>query len=756
MSKTRVTIALGTAALVVSLSSAHDDDRKLLDRMPPYVGTGYVGGVPNEEAGVGFDNSGVVLQSWLTLGDLGASSDGNDCWGYASPSGREYAIIGHFSGTTFVEVTDPTSPAVLEVIPGPISIWRDMKVYDEYAYIVTEGGGDVQIIDLTKIDQGLVTNIGTATDPGSVDTHNVVINTETGFLYRLGGGSNGLRAYSLEDPTNPEFINWWTTRYIHDAHIVVMKTGPFAGHEIAFCCSGFNGGFTQTGLDILDVTDKNNILELGRIVYPGGEYSHQAALSPDEKYIYINDELEEQRRGFNSTQVVINVEDLTDPTYAGRFANDSSAITHNTYMRDGILFAANYRSGLRLFEFSDPENGEEIAFFDTFPGSDAPSFSGLWNVYPHLPSGTIIGSDIQRGLFVWKLAFQVVEVEYTAERPVIITGPDTALSFVVTSPFGAQADPGSFTLNTRFQGETEFTSAAIPVPGTGEPFSATFGDFPCETVVEYYVAGRTLDGTLLTDPLNGPDEPYSAIVATNENRAFFDNAETDTGWTVGDPADTATSGVWERVDPIGTDAQPENDASTSGSLAWITGQHTPGEVPGFNDVDGGATTIISPLLDGLGEPGVVFIAYDRWYSNDQGSAANADTFFAEISNDDGANWVELEAYNGNTNSWAERRFQVDQYVAPTSQMRVRFIASDFGNGSIVEAGIDNVDLTFFNCEAVNTCPGDCNASGAVDFDDLIAMLFQFGSNDPLCDADGSGSIDFNDLIAALFIFGPCP
>ena len=193
------------------------------------------------------------------------------------------------------------------------------------------------------------------------------INEESGFLYRCGGSSNGLRIFSLADPANPEFVGMWPDRYVHDAQIVTMQTGPFAGREIAFCCSGFNGGQTETGLDIVDVTDKSNLVNLGRIVYPQGEYSHQCWLSADEQFIYLNDELEEQRRGGFSRTVVLDVSDLTSPQYVGRFENGSRAITHNNYIRDGFMFAANYQSGLRIFELSDPSEGTEVAFFDTFP-----------------------------------------------------------------------------------------------------------------------------------------------------------------------------------------------------------------------------------------------------------------------------------------------------------------------------------------------------------------------------------------------------
>jgi len=154
------------------------------------------------------------------------------------------------------------------------------------------------------------------------------------------------------------------------------------------------------------------------------------------------------------------------------------------------------------------------------------------------------------------------------------------------------------------------------------------------------------------------------------------------------------------------------------------------------------------------EQGIAFVSYARWYSNDQGSAARQDTFFIEISNDDGESWETIEALNQNPNAWVRKSFRIDDYVVPTSEIRMRFIASDRGSGSIVEAGVDDVSLSFFNCES-SLCAGDCDASGTVDFNDLVSMLFVFGTNSAACDADGSGTVDFNDLVSALFVFGPC-
>ena len=201
MHKLSASLALGLVALSASLAGAHEDDRKLLDRIGPYVGPGWTQAQRGTDPG--FTSSGIQLQSWLTLADIGGGSDGSDIWGYVSPSGREYALMGHFQGTTVVEVTDPANPVVIDMISGPANIWRDIKVYQEHAYIVSEGGSGVQVIDLGGIDLGIVTLVNNANDSGTTATHNVAINEQSGFLYRCGGSSNGLRIYDLADPANP-------------------------------------------------------------------------------------------------------------------------------------------------------------------------------------------------------------------------------------------------------------------------------------------------------------------------------------------------------------------------------------------------------------------------------------------------------------------------------------------------------------------------------------------------------------------------
>jgi hypothetical protein len=199
------------------------------------------------------------------------------------------------------------------------------------------------------------------------------------------------------DPVNPPKIGQWSKRNFHDAQAVTYSDGPYAGRQIVF---GFTG--SALSLQILDVTDKSNITELSSLRYSDAGYSHQGWLSPDRKYVYLNDEFDE-RDGLvpTTTTRIINVEDLENPFEVGTFTNGNSAIDHNLFVVYDKIFAANYSSGLRVFDASDPEAPVEIAHFDTYPENDRANFNGLWASYPFFPSGTVIGNDLERGLFVW-------------------------------------------------------------------------------------------------------------------------------------------------------------------------------------------------------------------------------------------------------------------------------------------------------------------------------------------------------------------
>lgn len=694
-------VLVGLSVVVTaSVALAHPDDPKTRDRIPPYRGPGYRGGSMAGGPPVNFPFDGVMLRSWLPLGDFGPQiSNGNDCWGYVPASGREYALMGLSHGTAFVEITDPDNPVIVAMITGPTSLWRDIKVYQHYAYAVSEGGGGIQVIDMADIDNGVVTLVGSVTDGGTVKSHNVAIDEASGFLYRCGGNNNGLRIYSLADPANPVFVGQWLDRYVHDAEIVTFTDGPNAGKQIAYCSSGFNGGWVETGLDILDVTDKSNIINIKRVFWGNAAYSHQVWLSADAQLAYVNDELDESDFGLPTTTIVVDVSDLANAFVASTFTNGVTSIGHNIYTVGDLLFEANYRSGVRIFDMSaDPLNGVEIAYFDTWPEDDNPNFNGLWNVYPFFPSGVFIGSDLEKGLFVWTMGVESVSFSYPDGLPDVIDPDGDTILVALTPGGGGVIAPGSAKLI--YDAGAGFVEQPLTELGGGL-YEAVFPPIDCGTRVSFYFEVVTTSGVTFRDPGTAPATTYSAVAALAELTELEDTLEVPSGWTVGAADDTATTGVWERVDPVGTSAQPEDDHTPDpGTMCFVTGQQVPGDGAGANDVDDGKTTLFSPVMDLSGTPDAV-LSYWRWYSNSAGGSPGADVFLVNVSNDGGATWTNVETIgptgDGTSGGWMFHEFTVADFVAPTSQVQLQFVASDAGQPSLIEAAVDDVRVSVFPC-----------------------------------------------------------
>ncbi len=730
--------------LTQTVVQAHTDDPKVRDKQPPYLGEGYRAALRGNPPT--FPSSGITLLSWVTFPEFSAgTSSANSCWGYVSPSGREYAIIGLSNGTGFVEVTNPANATVVALIAGPNSLWRDMKTYQNYCYSVSEGGNGIQVMDLSQIDNGVVTLVREVTTAGTTNaTHTVAVDTASGFLYRCGGGSNGLRIYSLANPSNPAFVASWSTRYVHECQAVTYTSGPYAGRQIVFACTGFSGGQVETGLEILDVTNKASIAQLSRVFWPNAGYSHQIWLSPDRRYGHLNDEFDEQDFGLPSTTITFDVQNLSTPTIAGTWTNGNTAVGHNLYTVGNLIFEANYRSGLRVFDATNPTAPVEIAYYDTWPQDDLPNFNGLWNNYPYLPSGTIIGSDIEKGLFVWQLGENSVGFSYPNGLPTQISPAGQGFDVSVI-PQGSAVLAGAPTLSYAV-GAGAFTTIPL-APLGGDQYRASFPAMPCGSTVRFYLSAATTSGITWTDPMNPPTTTYSALSAYSSSIAASDTFEVASGWALGTP-NTATTGQWVWGDPIGTGAQPEDDHTLAGTQCWFTAQGTPGGGLGEADVDGGDTTLLSAALNLSSYGPDVRISYWRWYSNSTGGAPNQDTFQIDISNNNGASWTALETVGPGglvaSGGWYQHEFRVADFVTPTSQVRLRFIASDTGGGSVVEAAVDDLEIKVINCTPPNPCAGDLNNDRTVNEQDLGILLAAWQTTSG-GDADGDGDTDESDL-----------
>ena len=354
-------------------------------------------------------------------------------------------------------------------------------------------------------------------------------------------------------------------------------------------------------------------------------------------------------------------------------------------------------------------------------------------------------------------ALQLISFAFPDGQPAL-SAPEGGTSFRVNVlPLAGTPAPATGRLFYRFGTAGTFQSVAMSESAANQ-YIALLPSAPCGSSIQFYVAANDVGGSSAVSPAGAPASFYTAIVANGLDARFTDTVETATGWTTSTAGDTATAGLWTRADPLGTSngtvpVQPENDVTEgTGVNCFFTGQGPAGGALGAADVDGGFTTLTSPLMDATG--GEAYLSYYRWYSNQQGGAPNADVFRVQITNNNGASWIPLETVgpagaevNG---GWIFKEFRVEDVIAPTAQMRIRFIAEDLATGSLVEAAVDEVRMRTVQCTPVN--PADLNGDGLVDAGDL-AILLNNWNGIGAGDINRDGGVDASDLAILLSAWG---
>ena len=352
----------------------------------------------------------------------------NEIWGYAS-NNKEYAKIGTTEGTHIFDVTNPEMSEQVELVVGKVTgtsiIHRDFHDYDDYLYIVCdEGASSLQIADLRFLpDSAPVVYDSDALFPRS---HNIFIDSVSARMY-VCGGTVDFAVYSLEDPTDPtllvdcpsELPFWTAIGYVHDV---------FVRGDTAYLNAG------PRGLFVVDFSDLNSIQMIGSLdTYVQKGYNHSGWLMDDKPYYALADET-------HGTDVkLIDMSDMSDLTVVdtiGANVNQFS-IPHNVVFRDNFLFIAHYFDGLYMFDCSDPTNPVLAGFYDTSSESHQNGwYRGCWGVYPFLPSGNILASDMQTGLWVFRssLISGVSEVSTADSDFEVYPNPTTGL-LNFTKPF---------------------------------------------------------------------------------------------------------------------------------------------------------------------------------------------------------------------------------------------------------------------------------------------------------------------------------
>jgi len=363
------------------------------------------------------------------------------CWGYTAPDGREYVITGCRNGTSIIDITDTLSLQEVAFISGPSSTWREMRTYQNYAYVVTEAGGGTQIIDLSGLPDTAVLVTSFTYTSGSRNTSRAhTIEIFDGYMYLNGCASwtqspplatGGIVIFSLTNPTSPQFMGSYDDRYIHDSYV---------RNDTIFAAAINSGG----GVDIIDARVKSNPQAIARITYSGSG-THNAWTTKNGGYVISTDEISSTPKNLKFWDLSM----LPSPPSgtASTYTFSPTDIVHNVTVRGNYAYTAWYTAGLVVTNVSNPLSPTTAGWYDTYPGASG-GYNGAWAVYPYFPSGKIAVSDIQTG--TWVFMFNNLQPRRSVQLLTPIDG-DTVrttnpLRFKWTSAANMQADPHYYEL----------------------------------------------------------------------------------------------------------------------------------------------------------------------------------------------------------------------------------------------------------------------------------------------------------------------
>ncbi|MFK7907041.1 MAG: choice-of-anchor B family protein, partial [Chitinophagales bacterium] len=663
----------------------------------------------------------------------------NDIWGYTAANGDEYALVGMTSGISIVDVTLPLQDNTLQellFIPGETSTWRDIKTFRNYAYVTNEKSGGMQIINLAGLpDTSLITwtnwTGGDWADSTIVQTqaHNIFID-ENGIGYIVGSdfGKGGCIIIDISaNPSNPPIIGLYDDFYIHDLYV---------RGDTMWTAEIYEGEFA-----VIDVKDKANPVTLARHPTPSS-FCHNTWLSDNGKVLFTTDE-----RG-NAFVGAFDVSDLSDIRELDRYQTATSlnqgVVPHNTFVRGNHLVTSYYTDGVTIVDATYPENLIEVGYYDTST-SEGGGFSGCWGVYPYLPSGSILASDRQNGLYV-------LQSEYLRACYLHGNVTDAATGEALTDVAITVKNQTAASINTDFNGEFK---TGVGAAGLYEVTFVKYG-YPITTITDVGMSnGEITELNIELEPIEGfkvnvqavdadtgapiPNaefriehplreiaqqsdvsgisifdlvyaENYQIIVGkwgyqtdaledifldSNTGtltvplkQGFYDDFTFHFGWTA---KSSSSAGVWERAKPIGTlftglYITPTQDVTEDvGGFCYLTGNSST-----FADnVNNGFTTLQSPIFDAT-----IFenpqLDYHRWYYlQTTAFFPSDDTLYVSLSN--GLDTVVLETIINNDVAeakWQAQSFLVREWVEPTENMQLFFEVNDTGAGHLVEAAFD--------------------------------------------------------------------
>lgn len=323
-------------------------------------------------------------------------------WGYIAPNGREYAILGCATGTAFYDITDSSNIVQVGFITGPTNNWREMKVFSNYCYVVSEAlDSRIQIINLANLPAS-VSLVGTSNMTNHRSTHS--ISQEGPYLYLNGANSTfgqGTVVVDLTNPTSPVKRGSWNTHYVHDCRV---------RNDTIYACNINNPPGTIT---VINAANKDNLTTIASWVNNPNPMPHNAALTAGRTFIYTTDETISP----NGKLKVWNISNLSNVTFVTNWmpTGITTSVVHNVEIYGNYALVAHYSAGIRLINISNPTTPIEVAWYDTYPLNNSSNYDGCWGVYM-FPSGKIVASDRQTGLYVVKPTIPLVGINETGNN----------------------------------------------------------------------------------------------------------------------------------------------------------------------------------------------------------------------------------------------------------------------------------------------------------------------------------------------------
>lgn len=645
--------------------------------------------------------------------------------------GKEYALLGGSKGLIIVDITNPAAPQQIVQIPGPDNLWKEIKVYSHYAYVTSEGGQGLQIVDLSALPSANLTHhyyTGDGAIAGQLDRiHALHIDVTKGYLYAFGGQLFGGAAKVLDlnvDPYNPKYVGSFTQLgYIHDGYV---------DNDTLYACH-INAGI----MSVVNMANKTNPEVLGTVETPG-KFTHNAWITDDRKHVLTTDE---------AAPSFLASYDVSDPSNLQELDrispnNGNGTYVHNTHILNDYAVTSWYTSGVLIVDAHRPQNLITVAQYDTYTGNNL-EFEGCWGAFPYFPSGTVIASDIEPGqLTVLTPTYQracYLEGKITNGcngQPLVgasikINGSTDPVKPSTTKANGlyktGQVTPGNFTATitapgfpsktvnitlvtgqvtvldvTMDLGQTYNIAGVVTEIGTNAPIanaqitlasasnsyaltSNTSGQFSIDCIpAGTYTATAGKWGYLVGSVTVNPAGPTLIQLAPG----YYDDFATDLGWTSTSAAD---AGDWVRGEPQGTTNQgnlvnPEVDANgDNNGLCYMTGNG--GGQAGSNDVDNGTVSLISPVMELAGYQDAVLSFY-YWFYNavTQGNPAN-DQFEVNILN--GNQTINILTQTISESAWRySGEFHLADYTTLSDNIRIEFVANDIPEGNWLECALD--------------------------------------------------------------------